>query len=213
MAGNVLIYIFVALFFLFLVESIYFLKKKLTIGPKDALNDRGNQSGGKLILIGGLAIVILFTTSFVYLFLVKQQTSPSSTISQRTTPTTFPTQPEVSPTAGELAYSYPTVTEIPTSPTAALTLKVSPTQKIAPTKTTILTKTPTPTAKPKVPPSTTTPTNIPPIGGPDSASPTSNQLSQSTEVIVPKLPVAGSAGQTLILAFIAIFSILVGLIL
>lgn len=215
MTGSVLVYIFFALFLLFIVESIYFLKKKLSLGPVESVNGESGQNGGKLILLGGLVIVVLLIVSFGWLFLSKQKT-PSPTISTKTAPTVTPTQILPSPTPEELVYGLPTVTQIPLSPTAAPTAKITSSKTSTPTKTPTPTKIPsqTTTPKPKVP--TASPTNPPtggPIGGPDTISPTIDQSTSSAVVVVPKMPVAGSIGQTLTLFFVAISSVIIGFIL
>lgn len=202
MTINILVFVFVGLFILFLVESIYFLKKKLNTGIVETHTGETGQSGGRMVLIGGLIIAVLAVVSFGWLFLTKQKTSTSDTTVNNILPTEVPIQPPT-PTLVEIVYTYPTVTSTPISPTPTVGTRITP------TKTPIPTKTPTPT---KPPSPTPTPSKTLPIGGPEVTS-TISPTPTNAVVIVPKIPVAGSIEQTLVMFFLGISTVVVGLIL
>lgn len=197
------------------------------MGPVETTNQGENQGGGKWILIGGLAVVVILIASFGFFFFSKVK-SPSSNIAQQTTPTPVTTSIP-SPTPKDIVYRFPTTTGILPSPTLALIVTITPTKAVSTTKTPTLTKMPSPTitTKPKIP--TASPTTKLVIGGPASpsqggpeatnpaatstVSPTKAESASQAAVIVPKMPVAGSISQTLYLVFLAISAVAIGLIL
>jgi len=224
MTTNILVFLFVGLFILFLIESIYFLKKKLNVGIVESPTNETNQRSGKMILIGGLIIAALAFLSFGWLFLTKQKSSTllpetDQSLRHQVSPTNIPNQPPT-PTVAEIAYTYPTVTSAPIllfTPTTGI--------RIIPTKTPIPTRTPTPTKPPSPTPTkkitaTPTPSKTPPIGGPASPSQGGPEITLAisptpTEavVIVPKMPTAGSILPTFALLLFAVSFVMVGLIL
>lgn len=210
MTVNILVFVFVGLFILFLVESIYFLKKKLNTGIVETHTGETGQSGGRIVLIGGLIIAVLAVASLGWLFLTKQKTSTSNTTVDNILPTEVPTQPPT-PTLVEIVYTYPTVTSTPISPTPTVGTRITPTKTPIPTKTPTPTKPPSPTPTKKVT-ATPTPSKTLPIGGPQLTS-TISPTPTNAVVIVPKTPIAGSIEQTLVMFFLGISTVVVGLIL
>lgn len=204
MTPNLLVFIFFALFLLFLAESIYFMRRKLGNPVSETANPDNNPHAGKYILAGVVAAIFLLIAG-TYLFLSGKKTAPvKDTATQVASPTPIPP----TPATGEVAYVLPT--QIPLSPSPTLAVIVTITPMPSPTKKPSPTITPSPTTQPPKP--TNAPTSGP-IGGPDTVSPTMNQLPTSAAVVIPKLPVAGSAQQTLGIFFMAVSAILTGLIL
>ena len=209
---NLLAFLFFFLFFAFLVESIYFLKRKLSIGVVEITNQENPQKGNNYILMGGLMVILFIVIASLIFFFSKHNSFPSYYLKTETIPTNVPTQIIPSPTPVQVVYNLPTATPILFSPTPTVFSKISP------TKVPIPTKTPIPTIRVTVSPAS--PSNTPPIGGPatrqggpDIISPTITATPTTALVIVPKLPIAGSVTQTLIMLLVAISSITAGLIL
>lgn len=203
---NLLFFAFLGIFILFLIESIYFFKKNLSSTPQAAKIEQ--ESGvGKMVLIGAVIITLLIIVSLGWLIFSRQKTSTEE-ISTNINPTQIPTQlPSVIPT--QLVYISPVSTEITHSPTPT---------KIASVKG-IPTKTPTPIKIPTATPTkrvtyTPTPSKIPPIGGPNEITSPAPSLSPTgISVIVPKIPVAGFPAPLFTFLFLALTSLVVGLIL
>lgn len=206
MTTNVLVAAFFGLFILFLIESIYFLRKKLSIGQQTP-NEGQSGYGGKFIFIPILIIAVFIVAYFGWQSMSKQKGSTANTTANRILPTDTPTQPPT-PTLSEIVFSYPTVTEISVSPTPTSTTKTMPTKTPTPTKN----PSPTPTPSPFINKPTATPTISSPIGGP-AATVTDTPIPTTAVVIVPKTPVAGSFEQTLIMFLLGISTVAVGLIL
>lgn len=221
------------------MESIYYLKKKMDEGKVELTNESNQQNNGKWILGGGLIIILLVIAVSGFLLLFKKTTPPNKSGISNIIPTATPSKILPSPTPNQVVYNFPTVTGFLPSPTLVTMVTVIPTQIPKPTKlpsptikpsptsspslipsipltlTTHPTKTPIPTSIPTVQLSVTpSPTKILPIGGPAIMSPTINQVSPtSAVVIVPKMPVSGSIQQTLSILFLGVSTVLAGILL
>lgn len=236
MTSNLLVYVFYALFFIFLVESIYYLKKKLSIGQVELSSEQYQQNSGKWALTVGIIVIVMIITISAFLLISRLKVTPKPNTSN-INPTAFPTQIILSPTPNQVVYNFPTVTGLLPSPTLVIlitvtparipqssttlpspTTKPSPTSLPTPTPTIKATLTPHPTNNPTptlVPTrATSSPTKVPPIGGPLINTPVINQVSPTSAlVIVPKMPVSGSIQQTLTIFVLGLSTIITGLFL
>lgn len=224
MDGNLLVILFVFLFFLFLVESIFFIKNKLHVETFEKVDSDNQNQKGKMILIGGLLTLVVVTVALLILF-KNQFISPTAQMISIPSPTVYIEPLPPTPTLVNIAVS-PITTGKPNPLISIPAVNVSiiptktpkPTKTPVPTKTPIPTKTPVPTKTPTLSPTpksgtqVLSPSIIVPIGEPVVLSPTIVQ-STTSAVIVPKMPVAGYLGQSMTLVFMAISSLIVGLLL